>query len=202
MVAAFSIPPTGSFFIIPMYNLIFFILNLEKNTLHLLSLRKTNFAMKNIRLFAILLTAFFSTSSFCNGETNAEPLDGYKIHDNISEIKKSFIPPSFNGDSRALLDIINEKMKRAARKCVATSNVKPVGISLMEIIIDTDGKIKNSKIVETTLPIYDDLTETYMRQIPVLNPGTVDGVKVCTKITVRTDWSYGFYDVEFTPIAQ
>ncbi len=149
--------------------------------MHLLSLRKTNFAMKNIRLFAILLTAFFSTSSFCNGETKAEPLDGYKIHDNISEIKKSFIPPSFNGDSRALLDIINEKMKRAARKCVATSNVKPVGISLMEIIIDTDGKIKDIKIVKTTLPIYDDLTETYLRQIPVLNPGTVNGVKSAQK---------------------
>ena len=155
-----------------------------------------------MRIFVIILISICLNLSLRANNQTPQSDSTIKLNQNISEIRKAFIPPSFNGDARALLDIINEKMKLAARKCVATSNVKPVGISLMEIIIDTDGKIKNSKIVETTLPIYDDLTETYMRQIPVLNPGTVNGVKVCTKITVRTDWSYGFYDVEFTPIIQ
>ncbi len=160
------------------------------------------FCIVNLRVFVILLISMIlSLDGFSmQCESSAATIDSTNItiYENITELRKSFVYPTFNGCTRPI-----QLMTVAAIKKVFQyepgQNVRPIGTTIINIIIDRNGEVKDPKLIKSVWATADINILDILRSIPNITPGTLNGEPIDTKITISIEWDLGRTYFTYTP---
>lgn len=117
--------------------------------------------------------------------------DSTKIYKDISEIRDSFTPPTFNGGSVEQFQKMMYVVMAKAWRHIKGQNDNPCGNCLIRVIIDKDGFVHSSEVIESCYAVAEAQMADYARQIPRFSPGTVKGKPVATRIDIRVYWDKG-----------
>lgn len=117
--------------------------------------------------------------------------DSVRIYKDISEIRASFTPPTFNGGSVEQFQKMMYAVGIKVWKHINGQNVKPTGSSSINIYIDVDGYVKDVEITESCYAVADSQMADYIRHIPRFSPGMINNQPIATRIEMEIDWNNG-----------
>ncbi len=152
--------------------------------------------MKRI-LSIMLLTIAFCASNKATAQNMdydynlSHGQDSVRIYKDISEIRASFTPPTFNGGS---VEQFQKMMYVAMAKAwhhIKGQNDNPCGNCLIRVIIDKDGFVNSSEVIESCYAVAEAQMADYARHIPRFSPGMIKGKPVATRIDIRVYWDKG-----------
>lgn len=118
-------------------------------------------------------------------------LDSVRIYKDISEIRASFTPPTFNGGTVEQFEKMMYAVGIKVWKHIKGQNVKPSGLSSINIYIDIDGYVKDVEITESCYAVADSQMADYVRHIPRFSPGMINNQPIATRIEMEIDWNNG-----------
>lgn len=109
------------------------------------------------------------------------------VYENISELRKSFEYPTFNGSYRPI-QLMTTAAVTKAFQYEPGLNVRPIGTTLINVIIDKEGKVREPKLIESVWATADSQILDLLRRFPTMTPGKLNGKPVDTKIIISIEW--------------
>lgn len=153
-----------------------------------------------MKIYIFLFIFFISFSSDVYSKAPIT-VDKYRtpVYENITEIRDSYIPPSFNGASDNIMSMITECVWKAWRNRTVYYEYL-TGQTIIQFIIDKTGQTQKPVLQKSTWAVGDSQTIDYISQFPKLIPGSLNGNPIDTQVTATIDWDMGRAYYDFKPI--